>query len=102
MEAGVGMFGTKCGMRTLFMEDGTALPCTIIGFESENMVAQIKTEDSDGYNSVQVMFTVYLCKKLLLSCCTDIVLQRSLLFFVMMMTINLSRTSISSVIQYMI
>lgn len=67
MEAGVGMFGTKCGMRTLFMEDGRALPCTVIGFEEGNMVAQIKTEDSDGYNSVQVMPVM--------SCCVAIFLR---------------------------
>lgn len=54
VEAGVGMFGTKCGMRTFFNKEGLAYPCTIIGFEEGNMVAQVKTDEQDGYSSVQV------------------------------------------------
>ncbi|GMH41573.1 hypothetical protein BSKO_09483 [Bryopsis sp. KO-2023] len=58
MEPSVGMMGTKCGMRTFFTEEGLAHACSIIGFEKGNMVAQVKTEDVDGYNSVQVGYRI--------------------------------------------
>ena len=54
-EVGVGMFGTKAGMTQIFVDDGlSALPATIIALEPGNIVAQVKTRDTDGYNSVQV------------------------------------------------
>lgn len=58
VEPSVGMMGTKCGMRTFFTEEGLAHACSIIGFEPGNIVAQVKTEDVDGYNSVQVGYRV--------------------------------------------
>lgn len=52
--AGVGMLGTKAGMTTIFQEDGTAVPCTVIGFESPNYVTQKFTKEEHGYDAVQV------------------------------------------------
>ncbi|CAI5496746.1 unnamed protein product [Closterium sp. Naga37s-1] len=54
MEAGVGVLGNKVGMLTWFTEDGKAVPCTVIGFHEGNIVTQVKTSDTDGYNAVQV------------------------------------------------
>lgn len=52
--AGVGLMGTKAGMTTVFEEDGSAIACTVIGFESANYVTRVFTSDSDGYDGVQV------------------------------------------------
>lgn len=53
-EVGVGMFGTKAGMTQIFTADGLALPATVIALEQGNVVTQIKTTETDGYNAVQV------------------------------------------------
>ncbi|XP_002992744.2 50S ribosomal protein L3, chloroplastic [Selaginella moellendorffii] len=53
-EAGIGVMGTKVGMMTHFMPDGRAIPVTVIGFHEGNIVTQVKTEPTDGYNAVQV------------------------------------------------
>ena len=55
-EAGVGLMGTKVAMRTFFTEEGDAYGCTIIGLEPGNMVAQVKTKETDGYYSVQTCY----------------------------------------------
>ncbi|CAD7698453.1 unnamed protein product [Ostreobium quekettii] len=55
-EAGVGMMGTKVAMRTFFTEEGLAYGATIIGFEPGNVVSQVKTKASDGYEAVQVAY----------------------------------------------
>eukprot|EP00983_Pelagomonas_calceolata_P027024 848902-Pelagomonas_calceolata.AAC.5 len=52
--AAVGIFGTKAGMMSYFREDGTCVPATVIALEGGNMVTMIKTEETDGYNAVQV------------------------------------------------
>lgn len=49
----MGIFGTKAGMTTLY-KDGLAVPATIIALEEGNVVTQIKTAETDGYNAVQV------------------------------------------------
>lgn len=54
VEAGVGVMGTKLGMMSYFEEDGTVVPVTVIGFKEGNIVTQVKTQSTDGYNSVQV------------------------------------------------
>lgn len=54
-KAGVGIMGTKAGMTTIFQEDGTAVPCTVIGFESSNYVTGVMTKESNGYDAVQVL-----------------------------------------------
>ena len=50
-----GLVGIKIGMTQVFDEDGTVTPVTIIQ-AGPCYVTQIKTEDSDGYNAVQVGF----------------------------------------------
>lgn len=63
-EAGLGVMGTKVGMMTYFMENGTALPCTVIGFHEGNIVTQLKTPGTDGYSAVQVGYQRLREKKL--------------------------------------
>ncbi|KAK9805713.1 hypothetical protein WJX73_001119 [Symbiochloris irregularis] len=58
LEAGVGMWGTKAGMTQIFLPDGTRLPCTVIAMEPGNIVTQVKTTETDGYNAVQVGYDV--------------------------------------------
>lgn len=48
-----GIFGRKIGMTQLFEENGDAVPVTVID-TSANVVVQVKTSDTDGYNAVQV------------------------------------------------
>ncbi len=40
-------------MTTLY-KDGLALPATVIALEEGNIVTQVKTAETDGYNAVQV------------------------------------------------
>lgn len=47
--------GKKRGMTQLFDEQGNAIVCTVIEVEP-NIVAQIKTKESDGYNAIQLGF----------------------------------------------
>ncbi|XAR63366.1 hypothetical protein NMG60_11023277 [Bertholletia excelsa] len=54
MEAGIGVMGTKLGMMSYFEPDGTVVPVTVVGFREGNIVTQVKTEATDGYNAVQV------------------------------------------------
>lgn len=50
-----GLIGRKVGMTQVFDEDGAALPVTVIE-AGPCYVTQIKTNDSDGYSSVQIGF----------------------------------------------
>lgn len=47
------VIGKKVGMTAIFSEEGKKLPCTVVSFE-QNVVTQIKTDETDGYNSVQI------------------------------------------------
>lgn len=49
----IGVIGRKCGMTRVFTEDGVSVPVTVIEVEA-NRVSQVKTQDSDGYNALQV------------------------------------------------
>ncbi len=49
----VGILGTKLGMTQVFDETGNAIPVTVIQ-AGPCVVTQIKTEQTDGYSSVQV------------------------------------------------
>lgn len=49
----MGLAGRKIGMTRIFKEQGDATPVTVIQVEP-NHVTQIKTEEIDGYNAVQV------------------------------------------------
>lgn len=50
-----GLLGRKLGMTQVFTEDGVLIPVTVIEAEP-NIVLQVKTVDSDGYNAVQLGF----------------------------------------------
>ena len=51
-----GIIGKKIGMTSVFDEDGTNVPCTVIEAEP-NVVTQVKTaDDKDGYDAVQLGF----------------------------------------------
>jgi large subunit ribosomal protein L3 len=47
------MVGRKCGMTRVFTPDGASVPVTLIE-ATPNRITQVKTQDSDGYNAVQV------------------------------------------------
>lgn len=64
MEAGVGVMGTKLGMMSYFETDGTVVPVTVVGFREGNIVTQVKTSATDGYDSVQVGYRRVRDKKL--------------------------------------
>ena len=49
------IFGKKVGMTQEFMEDGTVVPVTVIQAEP-NIITQVKTVDTDGYEAVQLGF----------------------------------------------
>lgn len=50
-----GILGTKIGMTHLFTEEGKMVPVTVIQ-AGPVYVTQVKTEENDGYNAVQVGF----------------------------------------------
>ncbi len=47
------MVARKCGMTRIFMESGESVPVTVLEV-LPNRVTAIKTEETDGYNAVQV------------------------------------------------
>ena len=49
----IGLIGRKVGMTRVFTEDGASLPVSVIEVEP-NRVAQIRTEEVDGYRALQV------------------------------------------------
>ncbi|NIA53432.1 50S ribosomal protein L3 [Massilia sp. TW-1] len=51
----LGLLGRKVGMMRIFTDDGDSIPVTVLDV-SNNRVAQIKTPETDGYASVQVVF----------------------------------------------
>jgi large subunit ribosomal protein L3 len=48
-----GIIGKKIGMTSIFSTDGKQVACTIVEI-APNVVTQIKTIESDGYNAVQL------------------------------------------------
>ncbi|HLL44137.1 MAG TPA: 50S ribosomal protein L3 [Segetibacter sp.] len=50
-----GIIGKKIGMTSVFSSDGKQTPCTIIE-AGPCVVTQVKTQDVDGYTSVQIAF----------------------------------------------
>lgn len=48
-----GVIGRKCGMTQIFTPEGLAVPVTVIHVAT-NRVVQIKKEESDGYNAIQL------------------------------------------------
>ena len=51
----LGLLGRKVGMMRVFTDEGDAIPVTVLDV-SNNRVAQVKTEATDGYNAIQVAF----------------------------------------------
>ena len=51
----LGLLGRKVGMMRLFTDDGDAIPVTVVDV-SNNRVTQVKTQENDGYVSLQVTF----------------------------------------------
>lgn len=50
-----GLIGKKIGMTSIFTEEGNNVPCTVIEV-GPCVVTQIKTDESDGYNAVQIAY----------------------------------------------
>ena len=50
-----GIIGKKIGMTSIFSEEGKNIPCTIIE-AGPCTVTQIKTQQTDGYDAVQIAF----------------------------------------------
>lgn len=55
------LMGKKRGMVQLFDDQGNAVPCTVIEAEP-NIITQIKTEETDGYNAIQIGFDEIITK----------------------------------------
>jgi large subunit ribosomal protein L3 len=51
----LGLLGRKVGMMRLFTDDGDAVPVTVVDV-SNNRVTQIKSQEIDGYDALQVTF----------------------------------------------
>ena len=49
----IGLVGRKSGMTRIFAGDGSSIPITVIEVEP-NRITQVKSEETDGYNAVQV------------------------------------------------
>ena len=50
-----GLIGKKIGMSSIFSADGKNIACTVIQ-AGPCVVTQVKTPESDGYNSLQLAF----------------------------------------------
>ena len=50
-----GILGRKIGMTEVFTESGKLIPVTVVSVEP-NVVTQIKTVETDGYNAIQLGF----------------------------------------------
>ena len=48
-----GILGRKVGMTQVFTKDGKLIPVTVVSVEP-NVVTQVKTVETDGYNSIQL------------------------------------------------
>jgi len=51
----LGLLGRKVGMMRIFTDDGDAVPVTVLDV-SNNRITQVKTEQTDGYNALQIAF----------------------------------------------
>ena len=50
-----GIIGKKMGMTSIFDEQGRNIPVTVID-ASPNVVTQVKSKETDGYDSVQLAY----------------------------------------------
>ena len=55
MSEKLGLVGRKIGMTRIFTEEGESIPVTVLDV-SGNRITQVKTEQTDGYNAIQVSF----------------------------------------------
>ena len=53
MATAIGIVGRKAGMTRVFTDEGVSVPVTVIEADP-NRITQIKTQDSDGYDAIQV------------------------------------------------
>ena len=51
------IIGKKLGMTSIFLENGTSVPCTIVE-AGPCKITQVKTSDKDGYSALQLGFGV--------------------------------------------
>ncbi|WP_161982799.1 50S ribosomal protein L3 [Candidatus Deianiraea vastatrix] len=51
MESSFGLIGKKCGMTSLFLDDGSVIPCTAV-YIDRHYIVNVKTVAKDGYNAV--------------------------------------------------
>ena len=51
----LGLVGMKKGMSRIFNSDGVSVPVTVLDVSS-NRISQIKTDEKDGYNAIQIAF----------------------------------------------
>src|SRR5688500_19497437 len=49
----IGVIGRKVGMTSVFMEDGTLVPVSVVAVEP-NTVTGLRTVERDGYTAVQL------------------------------------------------
>jgi large subunit ribosomal protein L3 len=49
----LGLIGKKVGMTSIFTPEGKKIACTVVEV-SQNVVTQVKTIETDGYNAVQI------------------------------------------------
>ena len=49
----IGLVGKKVGMTRVFTEDGVSIPVTVVEV-APNLVTQVKSVESDGYDAIQV------------------------------------------------
>jgi large subunit ribosomal protein L3 len=49
----IGVIGRKAGMTRVFTEEGGSIPVSVIEVSS-NRITQIKTEETDGYQAIQI------------------------------------------------
>jgi len=50
-----GLLGTKIGMTSVFSAEGKNIPCTVLE-AGPCVVTQVKSNETDGYNSVQIAY----------------------------------------------
>ena len=51
----LGLIGRKVGMMRIFTDEGETIPVTVVDV-SDNLITQITTTETDGYDAVQVAF----------------------------------------------
>ena len=50
-----GLIGRKVGMTSVFNQDGKQMACTVVEV-GPNVVTQVKTVETDGYNAIQLAY----------------------------------------------